>query len=36
MEFADLNNDGNTDILCTINAEFNGTMVAYEIPEDFK
>jgi len=34
--FDDLNKDGNMDLLVPINAEVNGTLVAYEIPEDFK
>jgi len=34
--FDDLNNDGNMDLLVPINAVQNGTLVAYEIPEDFR
>ena len=36
VSFDDLNRDGRTDLLVPINAEINGTLVAYEIPDDFR
>lgn len=35
VEIADLNNDGRLDLLVTTNGA-NGTLLAYEIPDDFR
>ena len=31
-----MNNDGRVDLLVTITSMFNGTLLVYEIPEDFR
>merc|ERR1711976_726138 len=36
MEAADLNGDGRMELMVTIHAERNGSLVAYEIPSNFK
>ncbi|XP_070564037.1 uncharacterized protein [Ptychodera flava] len=35
LEVADLNMDGRLDLLVSVNRNFNGTLVAYEIPDNF-
>ncbi|XP_077981761.1 uncharacterized protein LOC144436776 [Glandiceps talaboti] len=35
LEVADLNMDGRLDVLVTVNRNFNGTVMAYEIPDNF-
>ncbi|XP_070563360.1 uncharacterized protein [Ptychodera flava] len=35
LEVVDLNMDGKLDLLVSVNRNFNGTMMAYEIPDDF-
>jgi len=36
VEVVDVNNDGRLDLLVTINSVFNGTLLVYEIPDDFR
>jgi hypothetical protein len=36
VDIADLNNDGRMDLLVTTNSGRNGTLLAYEIPDDFR
>ena len=36
VDIADLNNDGRMDLLITTNSGSNGTLLAYEIPDDFR
>ena len=36
IDVADLNKDGTYELLVSWAAEFNGSFVAYEIPEDFR
>ena len=36
LEFSDVNKDGRLDLLVTKNAQINGEVYAYEIPDDFR
>ena len=36
IKITDLNNDRREDLLVTINAATNGSVMAYEIPDDFR
>ena len=36
IKITDLNNDRREDLLVTINAASNGSVMAYEIPDDFR